>query len=656
MGLRKYFSAGLKTTVLCAITAPSWAALELPSLIGDHMVIQAGKPAAVWGKDQPGQTVVVSMAGESASGEADAQGQWKIELMPLQAGGPYEMSIQGSSSVEIEDVLVGEVWVGSGQSNMEFPMFLTHDAAKTLPKATDSKIRLFKQKLLTSPKPLDTPQGEWRVCTPETVRDFSAVAYHFGLNLRKKLDVPVGLIESCWGGTFIESWIPESILRQDPACQHAWERWTEKPIWERKIWDEGGFKADFWVSGLRFLPRDSSQTPMTVRFDAAASGPQDKNIPGVWSAGIKDGSNINISSVNREGPAPGPLGHMTGRLLPDAWGWVTTPLGTDGKPVNLSDFEAIEFYGKGKGKYILFLSQPSITDWDNYRTAAFSTGEKWKPYRIPFYSLKQSGWGKPRLFTPGSIQNLFFGIDPQPMVEIPAQLYNAMIHPFVPFAIRGVIWYQGEQNTGRAKEYHPLLASMIKGWREAWNEPELPFIFAQLPNFMAVKPQPEDSHWAELREQQFMTLAVPNTGMAVLIDLGEANDIHPRNKTDVGYRMALAALHTAYGVSGPLLSPLYDSAAVEGKKIRVCFKNAEDGLKLSGGGSVKGFALAGADGKFQWAKGEIQNDTVIVWNDGIAEPKAVRYAWGDNPICNLIGKNGLPVSPFRAKVVEKGPE
>jgi sialate O-acetylesterase len=559
--------------------------------------------------------------------------------------------------VTIRDVLVGEVWVGSGQSNMEFLMEMTHDAKRTLPQAKDSKIRLFKQKLLLSTKPLDTPAGEWKVCTPETVKDFSAVAYHFGLNLRKKLGVPVGLIDSCWGGSFIESWMTGESLKGEAAFKPMLKRWDKKPAWEKKMWAQGGFNTDFWVSGLRLMPRDSSREPVTVSFDAVTVMPEPSNVPGAWSTGVKDGSAITITRSDEKGPAPGALGHIAGRFLPDAWGWVTTALGEKGKPADLSDFEAVEFYGKGDGKYIFFVSLPSITDWDNYRTPKpFTVGKKWKKYRIPFSSLKQSGWGKAKPFTSEAVQNVFFGLDPQPLSEIPSQLYNAMIHPFVPFPIRGVIWYQGEQNTERPQEYHRLLAGLIGGWRKAWGDEEMPFIFAQLPNFMAVQPEPSESQWAELREQQLQTLDVPNTGMAVLIDVGEANDIHPKNKTDVGYRMAQAALHTAYGVKGAQLSPLYDSMALEGKNIRVSFKNADEGLKTKDGGPVKGFAIAGEDGKFQWAKAKIEKGTVIVWNDEIAEPKAVRYAWGDNPVCNLLGRNELPVSPFRAEVEEEEPE
>ncbi len=650
MGLRRFILTVLESLFLCSIAAPGWPALVLPYLIGDHMVIQAGKPGVLWGKDNPGQKVVVTLAGESGSTQADSKGKWKVKLASLRAGGPYELTIQGSATAKIEDVLVGEVWVGAGQSNMEFPMSNTHDSAKTLPQATDSKIRIFKQSLRNSTKPLDDPQGEWKVCTPDTIKDFSAVAYHFGLNLRKKLNVPVGLIQSCWGGTYIESWIPEKTFQTGPACKNSLKRWEAKPSWEKKMWAQGSFDADFWLSGLRFRPRDSTRSPVTVQFNGNALSRQEKTIPGYWSTGVKDGSEIDISTENLPGPVPGPLGHMTGKLLPDAWGWITTPLAKDGKTLDLTDFEAIEFYGRGSGKYILFLSQPTISDWDNYRTQAFETGNKWKLYRIPLSSLKQSGWGKARPFTPGAIQNIYFGIDPKPMAEMPSQLYDGMIHPLTSYPIRGVIWYQGEQNTSRAKEYHGLLASLIGGWRKEWREPDMPFIFAQLPGFMDTKDLPSESDWADLREQQSRTLSVPNTGMAVLIDLGEDHDIHPKNKTEVGRRLALVALEKAYGMKGPYLSPLYESAMAEGNRIRVTFKNAEEGLKSSGAGSLKGFAVAGRDGKFKWAQAEIKGNTVVVWNDQVADPKAIRYAWGDNPLCNLNGNNGLPASPFQAKL------
>jgi sialate O-acetylesterase len=624
---------------------PAIAQLQLPSLIGDHMVFQSGKPAVVWGKDKPGQKVALSMAGNLSTTKADSRGNWKASLPALPPGGPYELSIDGSNSVTIHDVLVGEVWLGSGQSNMEFRMDQLRDPEAAIAQASDPKIRLFLQKLAMSTKPLDQPAGEWKVCSPQSVRDFSAVAYYFGRNLRQKLKVPVGLIVSSWGGSYAESWTPEKTLKSDPAFKPIWKRWNKIRPSERKGWLKGRFPVDFSVRNIRWIPKDSSQASLPVEARAVSTAPADAQKPGIWGTSVKVGSDISLSLSAK-------VPRMTGSFLTDAWGFMTTHLGPESKPLDLSSYDAVEFDAKGDGKYILFLSQPSVTDWDNHRTPdPFPVSKEWKHYRVEFSSLKQSGWGKPQPFTPNAVSNLSFGVDPKPLIEIPAALYNGMIKPFTPFPIKGVIWYQGEANTVHAGEYAKLLESMIGSWRKAWKDPQLSFLLAQLPNFIP-GPGQGGGQWGELRDQQRKVAELTNNSMAVLIDLGEAHDIHPKDKADVGARLAQAALATTYGQKDAFLSPVFENAEAEGNKIRIHFKNAEEGLETKGG-NLKGFEVAGADGKFVPAQGRIEKGTVLVWNDQVAEPKAVRYAWADDPIFNLYGKNGLPASPFKSDVSSK---
>jgi hypothetical protein len=355
---------------------------------------------------------------------------------------------------------------------------------------------------------------------------------------------------------------------------------------------------------------------------------------------VKDGSSLSVS-LTPEGP------HMVGSFLTDAWGFMTTALGPKGQPANLSAYASVEFEAKGDGKYILFLSQPTVVDWDNFRTPdPFPISKQWKKITLPFSGLKQSGWGKPQTFTPQSLLNLSFGVDPKPLIDVPCALYNGMIHPLTPFPVKGVIWYQGEANSIRAGEYAKLLGSMIEGWRQAWKNLEMPFLLAQLPNYVPTAGQGV-SQWGELRDQQRQVAEAAHCGMAVLIDLGDSHNIHPTDKADVGYRLEQEALIMPYGVKKVRLSPKFDQAQVEGSKIRVFYKNVEEGLR-SIGGDLMGFEVAGEDGAFVSAQAKIEKGSVVVWNDRVPHPLAVRYAWEDDPACNLYGTNGLPASPFMA--------
>jgi hypothetical protein len=336
---------------------------------------------------------------------------------------------------------------------------------------------------------------------------------------------------------------------------------------------------------------------------------------------------------------------MTGTFLSDAWGFMTTGFAPNGFPKDLSSYEGIEFEARGSGNYILFLAQPSITDWDNYRTPkSFPVDRTWKRHRILFSALKQSGWGKPKPFSPDALTHLSFGVDPRPLIAIPSALYNAMIHPFTPFPLQGFLWYQGESNATHPDEYQGLLSAMIESWRKDWADPSMPFLIAQLPNYVPGEGQGA-GQWPKVRDTQRIVGEKAPNGMAVLLDLGEHHDIHPTNKSDVGYRLAQVALGNTYGKKNARLCPLFEKAQWEGDKVRVRFEQAGDGLEAKGG-DLKGFELAGADGVFYPAQGKIEKDSVWVWCDKVPKPQAARYAWADDPLFNLYGKNGLPASPF----------
>ncbi len=466
------------------------AAVVLPTLFTDGLVLQAGQANPVWGTTEPGADVRVSIAGQSKSATAAADGKWSLKLDPLPPGGPHELTVEGKPALVVKDVLVGEVWVCSGQSNME--MTVNSSAAADAEKAGAKfpQIRLF-----TVPKKqADAPQtaiaASWKVCSPETVGNFSAVGYFFGRTLNQSLKTPIGLIHTSWGGTAAELWTRRGVLEGNPVL---------KPI------------VDNFATRMAKWEADSAK-------------------------------------------------HK----------------------------EAAE---------------------------------------------KAKAEGKPAPRAPG-----------KPMA--PSCLYNGMIAPLLPYGIRGAIWYQGESNAGQAKQYETLFPEMIKNWRADWAQGDFPFGFVQLANFQKREEKPSESGWAELRDAQTKTLALSNTGMAVIIDIGDAVDIHPKNKQDVGLRLAAWAEAKVYGKARVYSGPMYERLKVEGGKARISFTHTGGGL-VAKGGKLSGFAVAGEDRNFVWADAVVDGATVLVSAAGVAKPVAVRYGWGNNPDCTLYNQEGFPASPFR---------
>ena len=484
----------------------AFADVKLPSVISDNMVLQQGKQASIWGWAEPGEKVAVSGSWQIGSWDttADKDSKWMIKIEPPKAGGPYELIFKGKNTITIKNILVGEVWLCSGQSNMQWSVRQSANAEQEIAAANYPDIRLF----TVERKPAEQPQsdcvGDWQLCGPQTVPGFSAVAYYFGRELHKELDVPVGLIHTSWGGTPAEAWTSKKTLESDPDFEPILKRYSD----------------------------------------------------------------------------------------------------------------VIAKYPEAKSKY-----EQKLKEWEKAVAEAKAEGKK--PPRRPY---------PPR--GPRHKNN-------------PSGLYNAMIAPLIPYGIQGAVWYQGEANAGRAYQYRKLFPAMIKNWRNDWGQGDFPFLFVQLANFMAVNLEPSESAWAELREAQLMTLALPKTGMAVIIDIGDANNIHPKNKQDVGKRLALLALARSYGKKLVYCGPIYKSMRVEGNKIILHFDYVGGGLVAGGGEPLKGFAIAGADRKFVWADAKIDGDTVVVSCDKVTKPVAVRYAWADNPVCNLYNKEGLPASPFR---------
>jgi sialate O-acetylesterase len=464
--------------VLLSTLALPLAAAEMPflhPLFSDNMVLQRGISCPVWGWTTPGAKVTVVIAQHVGTAKAGPDGKWLAHVGPLPVGGPYRLSVIGPERVVLHDVLVGDVWICSGQSNMQWPLYAVDNAEDEVATANYPKMRLFTVPTVTALQPQPLVNGTWSLCTPETIPNFTAVGYFFGRDLHRELGVPIGLINSSWGGTIAETWTSgEALKKSMPDFVPA-------------------------VEGIEKLASEAA--------------------PGA--------------------PAP------------------------DGNP------------------------------------------------------------------------------------NVVTVLYNAMIAPLVPFGIKGAIWYQGESNADRAEQYGRLMPTLIRDWRARFEVGEFPFLIVQLANFMEQDTEPKNDPWPNLREAQVLTTKrVPNVGLACIIDIGAAGDIHPRNKQDVGLRLALNALALTYGQDVEYSGPTYSSMKVEGSKVRVKFDHVSGGLVVKGE-KLTGFAIAGADGHFVWADAVVDGDTVLVSSPEVPNPTTVRYAWSNNPVCNLYNGAKLPAVPFR---------
>ncbi|MBT5534294.1 haloalkane dehalogenase [Candidatus Poribacteria bacterium] len=501
-------SAALALALVCA--GPLSAEVQLASVFTDNMVLQRGIALPVWGTAAPGEEIIVALNGRAETTTADADGAWRVDLPSVYAGGPYALVAEATNRVALTNVLVGDVWVGSGQSNMQWTVGNSDDAEAEIAAADYPQIRLMSVPRTVSGTPTDSVDVQWTECSPESVRGFSAVAYYFGRELHRELGVPIGLIHSSWGGTRIEAWMSAEAM-SDPAYAHV--------------------LADYERREAKYAE------------DLAAYEQQQAD----W---------------------------MAARALP-----------VDEQPVPVP-------------------------------TAG------WPPGEVDMWPQRPSG------------------------------LYNAMIAPLMPFAIRGVIWYQGESNASSAFRYRSMFPTMIRDWRAKWGQGDFPFLFVQLANWLWPSLTPIDDAWAELREAQLMTLAEPATAMAVAIDIGNPTDIHPRNKQDVGRRLALGALAKAHGRDVAYSGPMYESMRGEDGALFLTFAHTDGGLVYEGRenrgfADSTGFAVAGEGGEYRWADAEVVGDELRVWSDNVDEPVSVRYGWSTNPPSTLTNGVGLPASPFR---------
>ena len=638
--------------VVCSLTLK--AQIRLPKLISNGVVLQRDVEIPVWGWASPNEHIELQFNGKTYKTKATDNGRWSFKLNKMKAGGPYNMTISGKNTVEVKDVLIGDVWLCSGQSNMVHQIDI-HDVLfeQDIATANNSKIRHFKIPTTTSisgPKE-DLAGGQWIKAVGEEVRPFSAVAYFFAKKIYEKHKIPIGLIDASVGGSPIEAWIPEEgfqnfpeilkIIEENKDTVFVNNQQKNRPSFNNeptKITDRGLIGEIPWYD-IKFQPKNWRRINIPGYWED--QGAKDLNgvvwyrreieIPEsmvgekarVFLGRIVDADELYINGVK--------VGNKTYQY-PQRRYYVPENLLKAGK--NVFVIRVTNNFGKGgfvpDKPYYIFTEKDTV-DLKGYWQ--YKVGEVFKPFDFSAFKRVDSDSLKTRRINPESE---------------PTSLYNAMVAPYRQIPLKGILWYQGESNTGNPKIYENYQRALISGWREVFHQPNLPFIYAQLPNFMDVSYLPSESNWAELRESQLKASSVPNTAMTVNIELGEWNDIHPDNKKDVGERMALAGLKLAYNEDIVYSGPIYKDYKIEKDKVIISFTHTGSGLISNDGEDLSDFAIAGDDKKFVWAKAKIEGDKVIVWNEDVPNPKYVRYAWADNPDNpNLYNKEGLPASPFR---------
>jgi sialate O-acetylesterase len=632
--------------LLTGMLTAAWANPTLPSLISDHVVFQQGRKIHVWGAADPGEKIIVSLSQNKAQTLADPGGYWSVDLPPMQAGGPFRLKVTGNTTVVIEDVLIGEVWIASGQSNMTFALADSASAAEDLPRADYNEIRLFTvpKRLTVSPQS-DTLPASWSPCTPDAAKEFSAVAYYFARKLHRDLHVPIGIIESAWPGTAIEEWMAPEAVQIDPTIKAMLDEWNSH---EGNGFAQGRQPFDLQFDDFELLPSpDGTRTPVVLStFD---DGTARNSLGGYWSYAAKSAPDTAFDLTSPGYLEKGFAAHISGRIDASDDSRLLMRFHQDLSPADLSAYAGVRFWVRGSGSFRFRSLQPTIGDWDDYSVALLHASPKWTPITIWFRDLRQEGWGVTQEFTPASLTGIAIECLPDSGYPLrPAtSLYGGMIAPLLRYSFRGVIWYQGEGNALRAREYRSLLPALVQGWRAVSHQPDMPFLIVQLPNHGAVPGQPTESAWAELREAQFLTAKkLDDVGLAVTIDVGDPKDLHPHRKAEIGDRLALWALGTTYHQPLTYSGPLYESMSIAAGTIRVRFSNTGSGL-VAKGGDLKGFAIAGKDRKFHWASASIDGNSVVISSPEVRDPVAVRYAWADSPDCNLFNAEGLPASPFR---------
>lgn len=620
---------------------------SLPSLFSDHMVLQQGREIHVWGKADPDERITVSLGGESTTVTADRHGAWSAQLPSFAAGGPFTLIVRGNKEILIPDVMIGEVWIASGQSNMTFALDGVENAASEVAKADFPQIRLF-----TVPRRIaldaqeNTRAAHWEICTPVTAKSFSAVAYFFARELQRRLHVPIGVVESGWPGTAIEMWMSPEALRADAEFRPIVDEYGRLTAQEKEfVRNARCFELEF--DDFELLPRDANSPPkLLINFD---DGSSELSTTGSFQYSWSDAGDSRFDLVSPGHGTNGFGARVSGRLDGTNDAILSVHYSADESPMNLTNYAGIRFWVRGNGSFRFRSKQPTIGDYDDYATPVLKANDEWHQVTVLFRDLHQDGWGVAKEFTPEALNG--FAIECLTDLEYPpipaSSLYQGMITPLLPYQFRGAMWYQGESNAMRAQQYRKLLPTLIQNWRSAFHQ-ELEFLIVQLPNHGAIPSEPGESAWAEMREAELMTARdVPHTGLAVTIDVGDPKDLHPHRKLEVGQRLAVWALGAIYKQPIEYSGPLYQAMHLEGSAVRLQFTHLGRGLVPHGDTGLQGFAIAGADRKFHWAEAQIVGNSVIVSSKEVRAPVAVRYAWGDSPVCNLFNRAGLPASPFR---------
>ncbi|MFP9100528.1 sialate O-acetylesterase [Flavobacterium sp. RHBU_24] len=621
-------------------------AVTLPSFFTDNMVLQQKSTVPLFG-GSTAKKVTVTTSWDKKEYEVFVKaGKWEVFMETPTYGGPYTITINDGKKTELKNILIGEVWLCSGQSNMEMPLKgwgKITNYEEEINNANYPEIRLLQAVQAMGEQPQDylaVQHGGWQVCAPETIADFSSTAYFFARKVYREKHIPIGLIHSSWGGTVAEAWVSAGALGSMHDFDDALDVLNDT---EGQKMKQEQYEADM------------------LKWNAALSAKE---------GSMKDGK---------------PLWAGTG-YDDSAWGAIPVPSLFENNV--LPDFNGVVWYRRafevaklpsGAGSFEFAVDDDDMV-WINDvyigGTKGYNIDRK---YTVPASALKKGrnvitvrvfdNTGGGGIYSPDDIALKFSGLTiplagtwkykagvnlkdlaPMPFLSAgpnrPSVLYNAMIYPLLRYKIAGAIWYQGESNAGRAQQYKTLFPLLIRDWRDKFRNEKLPFYFVQLANYKEVKTEPAPSDWAELREAQFQTLRLPNTGMAVITDIGDAKDIHPKNKQDVGLRLALIALAKTYGTDVAYSGPLYIDFKKQGSKMLLTF-NHNQGITAKGGGALTGFEIAGEDKVFRWAQATVEGSRVVVWSDAVKNPIAVRYNWADNPQGNLTNASGLPASSFR---------
>jgi sialate O-acetylesterase len=631
---------------LCCYLGTLKAEIKLPALVGNNMVLQREKPIKIWGYAAPQEKISIQFNGKTTEVLTATDGKWTALLPKMKAGGPYKMTLTGENKIDLDNILIGDVWICSGQSNMEFALESGLNADQEIANANYPNIRLFSVDKKLSLKPESDTKGNWSLCTPETARHFSAIGYFFARQVQADVKIPIGLINASWGGTVIESWISTDGLANEPTFGRTA---TTVPNFDLEGYNTRHKKLnEDWVKN--FNSQDQGfKNGQYLWADVNPSDWSNINLPNGWEfAGIKElmdldgvvwfSKQIELSDDDLKGAATLNLGviqnaeitFINGQQVgqsPDVWGLkrnYNIPVGILKKGMNNITVR-VENYG-GDGGF-------SITPKDfNLQTAAkkqdLSGNWKYKiGYRLTKYDRPEKELGPNTL---------------------PTLMYNTMIYPVINYGVKGVLWYQGESNWERGFQYRSLFPMMIADWRKKFNHADLPFLYVQLANYHQKLNEPGDSYQAEVREAQDMTQKTRNAFMTTAIDVGDAANIHPKDKQTVGLRLAKLAEQTVYKMPVKGMHPAFNSYKTEGNAMFINFKNAE-GLKTKDNKAPGNFQIAGADHKFYWAKAVLlPGNKIKVYTDKVSNPVALRYAWEDNPAeANVVNAESLPLFPFR---------